>query len=864
MKTPSSIGWSFTHWKFNLLFFVLMSLNRNAVFRIMLLLFLLPATSLAQQIKFEQGQNGGVGRPAISPINWETGNSHDGNSHYTEGQSVPYRVSISNLAPGPHTLIIEWDYRKDGKTAIDYATDYQLIAETVNPLRGLPGNYGQPAFGPIPAPQQNVMVAGYAGTQSQPLYSFNQLPELKRRMTFYNATPGSISYAAEGSTTALSSSTKLKIEFTVTGTTAKNVVLAWGGHISNRLDWGAPNAASDISGSPYHTRIISLDGKAGNQDRSLKTAAISFVPTCEVLGNKTFCSDITYQYTAKTNAPAPHFQWSVTGGNIVSGQGTSAIDVNWTANSQGVVTVTIFDQSSVVPSVSTNCSIQLTRDVICPYYTPSRSGKVNTLIGSELTSLHANFMAGNAGSSNFIYTISGDQVLIEVIATAGQFNALLTLLKSQAYGLNNEIDNDNNRIITGFFPIANLPLLNGLPAVIKYVRPAYPPIRNVGTTTTKGDIAQHSDLGRLGYDISGKKIKVGVLSDSYNQQPGNPALANVLNNDLPGDVHVLEDSPFGGIDEGRAMLQIVHDIVPDAKLAFRTGIRSSGDFAKGIKELQLDTCDIIVDDLTYITEPFFQDGQVANAVDYVTAQGVSYFTSAGNFGNKSYEGTFSPAPAPSGITGTAHSFGPGDIFQKITLGPGVYTIVMQWDDPIYSLGQVQTGAINDLDFYLTTDAGTTLFGFNRNNLGTDPVEVLPFTVLEESTTNIMVIRAAGLTNVNFKLIVFRGDKLLFNEYNPSGSSTIVGQANAKGAMTVGAVLYSNTAAFGYKRPADADAFTVASFSSIGGKLIRGEDRRKPDFVAPNGGNTTVELGRLNVDLDLPAGKDDFYNFFGTS
>ena len=327
---------------------------------------------------------------------------------------------------------------------------------------------------------------------------------------------------------------------------------------------------------------------------------------------------------------------------------------------------------------------------------------------------------------------------------------------------------------------------------------------------------------------------------------------------------MLDDSPFGGIDEGRAMLQIVHDIAPDAKLAFRTGIRSSGDFAKGIKELQLDTCDIIVDDLTYITEPFFQDGQVANAVDYVTSQGVSYFTAAGNFGNKSYEGTFAPAPAPPGITGVAHSYSGTDIFQKITLGPGTYTIVLQWDDPIYSLGQMQTGAINDLDFYLTTDAGTTLFGFNRNNLGIDPVEVLPFTVLEESTTNIMIIRAAGITNVNFKFIVFRGDKLVFNEYNPNGSSTIVGQANAKGAMTVGAVLYSNTAAFGYKRPADAGPFTVASFSSIGGNPIQGEDRHKPDFIAPNGGNTTVELGGLDVDLDLPAGKDNFYNFFGTS
>ena len=159
------------------------------------------------------------------------------------------------------------------------------------------------------------------------------------------------------------------------------------------------------------------------------------------------------------------------------------------------------------------------------------------------------------------------------------------------------------------------------------------------------------------------------------KQPGNPALANILNNDLPRAVfNMLDDSPFGGIDEGRAMLQIVHDIAPDAKLAFRTGIRSSGDFAKGIKELQLDTCDIIVDDLTYITEPFFQDGQVANAVDYVTSQGVSYFTAAGNFGNKSYEGTFAPAPAPPGVTGVAHSYSGTGYISKNNVGSRDYTI----------------------------------------------------------------------------------------------------------------------------------------------------------------------------------------------
>src|SRR5207247_5354717 len=64
------------------------------------------------------------------------------------------------------------------------------------------------------------------------------------------------------------------------------------------------------------------------------------------------------------------------------------------------------------------------------------------------------------------------------------------------------------------------------------------------------------------------------------------------------------------IYEGRAMLQIIHDVAPKSELAFRTGVISEGDFAEGIKALQQDSCDIIVDDITFITAPFFQDGVV--------------------------------------------------------------------------------------------------------------------------------------------------------------------------------------------------------------------------------------------------------------
>ena len=150
-------------------------------------------------------------------------------------------------------------------------------------------------------------------------------------------------------------------------------------------------------------------------------------------------------------------------------------------------------------------------------------------------------------------------------------------------------------IITGFYPIANLPALNALTASINYVRPVSPPKKNSGVTTTNGDIAQRSNFVRNGYNVNGENVTVGVLSDSYNNQ--GLATADVSNDDLPGagnatnpdPVNVLQDYPFTifsqGSDEGRGMMQIVHDVAPKAKLAFRTGFISEGDFALGVRQL---------------------------------------------------------------------------------------------------------------------------------------------------------------------------------------------------------------------------------------------------------------------------------------
>ena len=134
---------------------------------------------------------------------------------------------------------------------------------------------------------------------------------------------------------------------------------------------------------------------------------------------------------------------------------------------------------------------------------------------------------------------------------------------------------------------------------------------------------------------------------------------------------------------------------------------------------------VLVDDVIYFAEPMFSDGRVAQAVDIVTAQGVAYFSSAGNQARQSYEDEFRGVNvltnAGKNLNGGKstirrfHDFDPGpgvSILQPVVLesdGEAGYTIVsFQWDQPHLSAttyarlkaGQdpaLAKGATSDLD-----------------------------------------------------------------------------------------------------------------------------------------------------------------------
>ena len=83
------------------------------------------------------------------------------------------------------------------------------------------------------------------------------------------------------------------------------------------------------------------------------------------------------------------------------------------------------------------------------------------------------------------------------------------------------------------------------------------------------------------------------------------------------------------------MMEIVHDLAPDANLYFAT-FGDEVTMAQNILDLALSGCTVIVDDRASVLESPFQDGPIARAVNVVTALGVTYFASGGNAGSAKY------------------------------------------------------------------------------------------------------------------------------------------------------------------------------------------------------------------------------------
>jgi len=365
-------------------------------------------------------------------------------------------------------------------------------------------------------------------------------------------------------------------------------------------------------------------------------------------------------------------------------------------------------------------------------------------------------------------------------------------------------------------------------------------------TIAQGDQDTRAHLVRSTFGVDGSGLKIGIISDSFNVSGAGGAVppVNVLQEGFaPGNVWNL---PVG-TDQGRAMAEVVNHVAPGAQLMFHAASNSpdANDFTAGpggafpassdpgdshqpkpsglvtaIEALVAAGADVIINDSGYFNEPWFQHGEVANAVTAAfngTLPGsggkrVPVVTSAGHFGNQSWEGPLIQSNFSAGFpvgsrAGTFHLFDNGlsqeNLFLDLNIPAGEsITVAMQWSEPFPINGSTSY----DLDLFLERESdGQDLAMSERMQVNPgggnadddrdgepdyNPWELLSYTnaVGSDLAARLLVkiaIDGNAITDPTVKIIVAGADVDMHLDPNATNSPTVVGHAAAPGALAIG-------------------------------------------------------------------------------
>jgi hypothetical protein len=476
-------------------------------------------------------------------------------------------------------------------------------------------------------------------------------------------------------------------------------------------------------------------------------------------------------------------------------------------------------------------------------------------------------------------------------------------------------------LVSAQIPVSALGQLAALDS-LKFAAPvlAKTQIASQGGVVSQGDASMRSDDARAASGLDGSGVTVGVMSDSYQCNPpafvpGAPtstAAQDVATQDVPPNVNVLDNGPCPGTDEGRGMVQLVHDVAPGASIAFHTAFNSLVDFALGILELEAAGSNVIVDDVIYFAENMFSDGIVAQAADLAVARGAAYFSSAGNQARESYESDYREVLVPinggGNLNGNGtpfvmrrHDFNPSsatDTLQKIHItqagGQGVIVFSFQWDQPFLSSTTFAhltdptstsqpRGATGDLDMLIYDDkgilvplcppglsVGITCQLTGQRNIGGDAVDIAALVVTGPKSKSgdffITFVRAGGTAPAHVKYVAFEFAGLLDVLEHDTQSGTAFGHSNARDAEAVGASSWYLSEEFDAyfstlvnDTPGACVPACLNDFSSAGGvpiylnkygEFLGSPDLREtPGVTGPDGGNTTFFFADSSFDDD---------------
>ena len=317
--------------------------------------------------------------------------------------------------------------------------------------------------------------------------------------------------------------------------------------------------------------------------------------------------------------------------------------------------------------------------------TPKEDSKVSSVLRDVLDEMQGyGVTRSNAGAMQ-VWSMSVEDVLR--VASDGRIQVYihvpdpgpsqLEMLEELEVGV--ELVNDDLGLVQDWVPFDRIEDVAELEFVNRVQTPDYAR-RRAGSLNSEGDSILRADLVRSQLGFTGDGIKIGVISDGVDS-----ISAPQASGDLPAGIEV-DPSLSGSGDEGTAMLEIVHDLAPDAGLAF-SGPGTSLEMIDSVDFLAVTAfgglgADIIVDDLGFYLEPYIEDGAVADAVAGALSGGAVYVSAAGNDAESHFEGDYA-----AGADGF-HDFGGGDVTMSATLsGGGVMSAYLQWNDPLWRLRQ---------------------------------------------------------------------------------------------------------------------------------------------------------------------------------
>lgn len=238
------------------------------------------------------------------------------------------------------------------------------------------------------------------------------------------------------------------------------------------------------------------------------------------------------------------------------------------------------------------------------------------------------------------------------------------------------------------------------------------PVIASGRAMTAGDEVIRGDaLRALG--LTGAGVRIGVISDGVDgaasaQESGDLGPVRVLGNDQGGN-------------EGTAMLEIIHDVAPGAELFFHDHGDSVLAFNRAVDDLVAAGCTVIVDDVAWPREPFFEDGVIAtHLAGLLATHRLLYVTATGNYARQHFQGPFvDDAEGFQDFSGTGSDR--PFLYADLPRGENL-KVVLQWDEPFGSAG-------DDFDLYLcdAREGDVLRVSTNRQTGTSDPLESLTWT-----------------------------------------------------------------------------------------------------------------------------------------